>query len=422
MLTCGFFFKRKSRSTEDVATVQCLGEPFITMEQFAAGVRDREIIFPNESGAYDLSSNYRLPPAIVDELTEELFPLEGPPQRGSSLDKLPMDTSPGNRLPNRVLLHERVTSRRDLTSGRSEGRSTIDIGGRRILRVQGIIRRYLLPDLGRLPIQSIEESYLFSVLKPVYDKGLKESARRTRAIAAQIFTYGKDTQRCTNNPARDMAGNSYFKKPVPKHFAAIDQSDVPKLMADLRKTGAEQRLKPQTVCALLMVIYTGHRDHAVRGAKWKEFDLVNHVWEVPAERMKNRNSHGVTLPSQAVQALSAIRPITFKDPDSFVFSSKSKTGYISENTLRLALHRLGYKVTVHGFRTLITTVLNEHGFNADAIERQLDHVEKNAVRRAYLRSDFDELRRSTMQWFADWCDAQPASQNAPNVINISLAR
>ena len=289
-------------------------------------------------------------------------------------------------------------------------------------RNEGIIRRYLLPDLGRLPIQRIEESYLFSVLKPVYDKGLKESARRTRAIAAQIFTYGKDTQRCTNNPARDMAGNSYFKKPVPKHFAAIDQSDVPKLMADLRKTGAEQRLKPQTVCALLMVIYTGHRDHAVRGAKWKEFDLVNHVWEVPAERMKNRNSHGVTLPSQAVQALSAIRPITFKDPDSFVFSSKSKTGYISENTLRLALHRLGYKVTVHGFRTLITTVLNEHGFNADAIERQLDHVEKNAVRRAYLRSDFDELRRSTMQWFADWCDAQPASQNAPNVINISLAR
>ncbi len=285
-------------------------------------------------------------------------------------------------------------------------------------RNEGIIRRYLLPDLGRLPIQSIEESYLFSVLKPVYDKGLKESARRTRAIAAQIFTYGKDTHRCTNNPAKDMAGNSYFKKPVPKHFAAIDQSDVPKLMADLRKTGAEQRLKPQTVCALLMVIYTGHRDHAVRGAKWKEFDLVNHVWEVPAERMKNRNSHKVSLPSQAIQALSAIRSITFKDPDSFVFSSNSKTGYISENTLRLALHRLGYKVTVHGFRTLITTVLNERGFNADAVERQLDHVEKNAVRRAYLRSEFDEVRRSTMQWFADWCDGTVDGVTDNNVISL----
>ena len=39
----------------------------------------------------------------------------------------------------------------------------------------GLLRRYLMPDLGRLPIQSIEESYLFSVLKPVYDRGRKES-------------------------------------------------------------------------------------------------------------------------------------------------------------------------------------------------------------------------------------------------------
>ena len=101
-----------------------------------------------------------------------------------------------------------------------------------------------------------------------------------------------------------------------------------------------------------------------------------------------------------------------------MFSSNSKTGYISENTLRLALHRLGYKVTVHGFRTLITTVLNERGFNADAVERQLDHIEKNAVRRAYLRSEFDEVRTSTMQWFADWCDGTMNGVTGNNVISL----
>ena len=297
-----------------------------------------------------------------------------------------------------------------------------DWSGNHLERNEGLIRRYLLPDLGRLPIQSIEESYLFSVLKPVYDKGLKESARRTRAIAAQIFTYGKDTHRCTNNPARDMAGNSYFKKPVTQHFAAIAQSDVPLLMADLRKTGDEQRLKPQTLCALLLVIYTGHRDHAVRGAKWKEFDLVNEVWEVPAERMKNRKKHKVPLPRQAIEALDAIRPITFRDPDSFVFASKTKEGYLSENTLRLALHRLGYRVTVHGFRTVITTVLNEHGYNADAVERQLAHEEKDAVRRAYLRSEFNELRKPMMQWFADWCEQEAGSGERNKVIALQGRR
>jgi len=61
-------------------------------------------------------------------------------------------------------------------------------------------------------------------------------------------------------------------------------------------------------------------------------------------------------------------------------------------------------VTVHGFRSLITDVLNENGFNADAIEKQLDHKEKNSVRKAYLRSEFMAKRKDMMQWFANWCE------------------
>ena len=102
----------------------------------------------------------------------------------------------------------------------------------------------------------------------------------------------------------------------------------------------------------------------------------------------------------------------------FQFASKTKKGYLSENTLRLALHRLGYKVTVHGFRTVITTVLNEYGYNADAIERQLAHEVKDAVRRAYLRSEFNEVRKPMMQWFADWCEGSFGDLSSDNVISM----
>lgn len=54
-----------------------------------------------------------------------------------------------------------------------------------------------------------------------------------------------------------------------------------------------------------------------------------------------------------------------------------------------ALRRLGYSqddATAHGFRATASTLLNESGkWNADAIERQLAHVESDDVRRAYLR-------------------------------------
>ena len=289
-------------------------------------------------------------------------------------------------------------------------------------RNESLIRLYLLPELGRLPISEIEESYLFTALKPVYDRGRKESARRSRGIAAQIFAYGKDTHRCQRNPARDMVDSSYFRKPQVQHLKAISQPDVPSLISELQKVGGEQRLNPQTVCALLLALYTGHRDHAIRGAKWGEIDFANRDFIVPGERMKNRHAHKVPLPEQAIEALKQLKSVTFNGFDSFVFTSNAKMGYMSENTLRKALHRIGYEVTVHGFRSLITDVLNENGFNPDAIERQLNHQEKNAVRGAYLRSEFENLRRPMMQWFADWCEGKAEGGVINNVVSMQGRR
>jgi len=280
-------------------------------------------------------------------------------------------------------------------------------------RNEGLVRRYLLPDLARLPIESINEQYLFTVIKKIYDKGTKVSALRTRTIAAQIFSYARATHRSTGNPARDMSDNPYFKKPAVKHHAAIDQNNVPILMIALNKTGKEQKLDIKTVCALKLSTYTGLRDNSVRGARWSEIDFERCVWTVPAQRMKSRNEFKVPLPTQAIEVLKILQSLTCKKPSSFIFTSASKYGYMSENTLRLALHRLGYKVTVHGMRSLITNVLNEHGFNRDAIERQLDHQEPNQVRASYLRSDFMDARTQMMQWFADWCDGTETTNVVP---------
>ena len=282
------------------------------------------------------------------------------------------------------------------------------------IRNESIIRRYLFPDLARLPLDQITEEFLFAVIKKFYDKGTKESARRARALAQQVFRFGKDTHRCTRNPAKDLSDNSYFKRPATKHFEAINQDLVPELVGKLNKEGVEQKLLTQTVCGLLLVLYTGLRSSSVRSAKWSEFDFEKAVWIIPISNMKSRRAHQVPLPRQAVDALKRLELLTYEGVDSFVFASKTKLGYLSENTLRKGLHRLGYKVTVHGFRSLITDVLNENGFNSDAVERQLDHSDKNQTRRAYLRSQFWEERVRMMQWFADWCEGK--QESASNVV------
>lgn len=276
-------------------------------------------------------------------------------------------------------------------------------------RNQGLLRRIVFPKLGCIPIAEITEPMLLGVLKAAYDAGTRESARRARGVCAQVFAYAKNTHRATHNPARELADSSVLKKPEVRHFAALRADQVGPMLRALNASGSAPTVK----AALLAMLFTGLRDYSLRAACWSEIDLETAVWTIPAERMKRRQQHTVPLPRQAVTMFRELANLTRKAPDSLVFASHSKHGHLAENTLRKVLHDLGFEVTAHGIRSLITDVLNEAGFNADAIERQMHHVEKDKVRAAYLRSDFFEYRRTMMQWFADWLAAQVAAEVAP---------
>jgi integrase len=278
-------------------------------------------------------------------------------------------------------------------------------------RNEGLLRRILWPALGDLPIHEITEPMLLRPLLGAYDSGIRESARRARAVAQQVFRYAKDTHRATHNPALDLVDSRLLEKPKVTHFAAIKKTQVGPMLRALAKSQVE----PVTAAALRMMLYTGLRDASLRAARWGEIDLRGRVWTVPTERMKSGREHRVPLPRQAVAVLSELATLTRHNANDFVFKGRGKDGHLAENTLRLALHGLGFKVTAHGFRSLLTDLLNERGFNTDWIERQLDHVQKDKVRAAYLRTDFFEGRSAMMQWLADWAEAEQAGRTAPKL-------
>ena len=74
---------------------------------------------------------------------------------------------------------------------------------------------------------------LLTELRKAYDAGTRESARRARAVAAQVFRYAKDTHRATHNPARDLADSSVLRKPEVRHFAALKAKQVGPLLRAL---------------------------------------------------------------------------------------------------------------------------------------------------------------------------------------------
>ena len=139
-------------------------------------------------------------------------------------------------------------------------------------------------------------------------------------------------------------------------------------------------------------------------AKWEEFDLVNAVWRIPAERMKMRVEHIVPLSKQSLFILKHIKQ--HYPSDNLVFHKGNPNKAIPENALIDALYRLGYKykMSVHGFRAVASTVLNEQGFRGDVIERQLAHAEGNHIRRAYNRAQYMDERFVLMNWWGDYLE------------------
>jgi integrase len=122
-------------------------------------------------------------------------------------------------------------------------------------------------------------------------------------------------------------------------------------------------------------------------------------------------AHLVPLSTQAVTILSELQRLT--GSGRYLFPGlRTASRPMSENTVNAALRRLGYsgdEMTGHGFRSMAATRLNEMGWNADAIERQLAHAESNKVREAYTHAaQYLDERKRMMQAWADFLESVKA--------------
>ena len=121
-----------------------------------------------------------------------------------------------------------------------------------------------------------------------------------------------------------------------------------------------------------------------------------------------KRPHRVPLSAPALGVLKGLHDMT--GGGKYLFPSvRSAARCMSENTVNAALRRLGFdkaEMTGHGFRSAASSMLNECGlWHADAVERQLAHVDNDSVRRAYARADFWDERVKMMAYWADRLDA-----------------
>ncbi|EEQ1897520.1 tyrosine-type recombinase/integrase, partial [Escherichia coli] len=254
----------------------------------------------------------------------------------------------------------------------------------------------IFPYVGARPVGEIKPLELLNVLRKIEKRGALEKMRKVRQRCSEVFRYAIATGRAEFNPAADLSSALEVHKS--NHFPFLKSDEIPDFLRALDSYTGSRLV--QIATKLLMV--TGVRTIELRAALWQEFDLDNAIWEIPAERMKMRRPHLVPLSTQALGFLNELKSMTGNYR--YVFPGRNDPNKpMSEASVNQLIKRIGYagKLTGHGFRHTLSTILHENGFNTAWIEMQLAHVDKNSIRGTYNHAQYFEKRKVMMQWYSD---------------------
>lgn len=265
------------------------------------------------------------------------------------------------------------------------------------------MEKNIFPFIGDRPISALGVEDMLGVVQRCEKRGAVETARRIRQIMSQIFRYAIAAGRADRDPAADIKGALPPARKVKHHASITDPTKVGKLLRAIDAFHATKVVH----CALRFAPLVFVRPGELRHAEWDELDLKGKEWRIPESKMKGGSPHIVPLSDQAVEVLEDIYQLT--GPTGYVFPNiRTSQRPMSENTINVALRQLGYdktQMTGHGFRSMASTLLNENGWNKDAIERQLAHTPKDKVRASYNYAEHLPERKRMMQAWADYLDS-----------------
>ena len=265
------------------------------------------------------------------------------------------------------------------------------------------LETYVYPVFGTIQVDQVCTEHVLRALQPIWNEK-PETASRVRGRIESILSSAKALGfRSGENPAQWRGHLDHLlpsKRKVRRvvHHAALPYRQIPGFMKKLRKNTSISSL------CLEFLILTCARTSEALGARWSEFDIEKGIWIVPPDRMKASKEHRVPLSPRVLDILKAMKAIKRND---LVFPSSKPGRPLSQMTLAMLVRRMGFDVTVHGFRSSFRDWASEEtSFSREAAEMALAHSIPNAVEAAYRRGDLLEVRRRLMNEWGQFCGSK----------------
>lgn len=269
--------------------------------------------------------------------------------------------------------------------------------------IQRRMEKHVFPVIGSIPVADITARDVLDLLQSVEKQKTAHLARAIKSTLARIFSFAIQLGMTDRNPSADLVTRDILKSHVTTHHKAIGIDELPDLLGKIEADNASIQVK--SAIRLLMMLFM--RKKEIRYAEWSHIDLKAGLWTVPADNTKKRREQAYPLPRQAVAILKELHIYTGAGKYVFSTGKRIKDAPLGISTINSVITRIGYhgNMTPHGFRALATSWLDEQGYNRQAIERQLSHLEQGQTNQAYHRADYMEERREMLQAWADYLDS-----------------
>lgn len=270
------------------------------------------------------------------------------------------------------------------------------------ITMQRILEKDIYPLAGKKRMVDFNADDARQLIWRKKNQGYDAAASQLRGLLKRMFDYAVTLGIVPFNPVLAIPNRHVFKQVDRDRVLSVDE------IRTFYTALLDSRIYRPRKLGLLLSLLTLVRKNEMLNARWEHIDFENRIWHIPVTKNVTGGGTGrpmlVYMSDQVVEIFKELRTIAGNEP--FVFCGRTTGTRTAHNTLNhaqkaaLVLTDVPH-FTIHDLRRTASTLLNEKGLHADAIEACLNHTTKG-VRGVYNKAVYADIRTAMMQEWSDY--------------------
>jgi len=278
----------------------------------------------------------------------------------------------------------------------------------------------------------VTKAHIQHIIDAMLDRGVRRMTERVFSDLRQLFGFALDRDHIEADPTARIRKHKIGGNVERDRF--LTEAELIDFFRLLPVSG----LVESSQCALTIQLATITRIGEVLGARWEHVDFERRLWTLP--ETKNGKRHTISLNTLALSQFEALRQHT--GATEWVFPASRLNGPVCPKTVTKqvadrqrggdennrmkgrtkqtnSLALAGGQWRPHDLRRTGATLMGELGVSSDVIDKCLNHVEQNKIKRIYQRAQHETPMREAWRLLGERLELL---KNKPdNVLTLTKA-